>query len=73
MSNFDERLIAAQDKLAAELDDGIAAASSAVAGKGAETCLDCNKPIPVARRVVAPWAVRCIECQELLEAEKYHR
>ena len=73
MSNFEDRLTAAQDKLAAELDDGIAAASSAVTCEGSDSCIDCGKPISAARRIVAPFARRCIECQELVEAEKYHR
>ena len=73
MSNFEDRLAAAQDKLAAELHEEVTAASSAVSGAGSNTCQDCDRPIPKARRIAAPFAVRCVECQELLEAEKYHR
>ena len=73
MSSFDERLAVAEAKLATALENGIAAASSAVAGQGSKTGIDCDKPIPAARRLVAPWAVRWIECQEVIEAEKCHR
>jgi len=30
-------------------------------------CIDCGEPIPQARRQAAPWAKRCVYCQELTE------
>ncbi|PZU15671.1 MAG: hypothetical protein DI589_27695 [Shinella sp.] len=51
----------------------IADAAAAVSVRGRETCVECGAVISAARRIAAPFAVRCIECQELLEAERYHR
>lgn len=34
---------------------------------GATHCDDCGEPIPEARRAVAPFATRCIHCQERAE------
>ncbi|MEC8917795.1 MAG: TraR/DksA C4-type zinc finger protein [Pseudomonadota bacterium] len=31
---------------------------------GTEFCIDCEEPIPAARRLALPHARRCIECQE---------
>lgn len=73
MSNFEERLAARQAALDAALDDGIAAAGKAVSGNGSDACVECGRAIPAARRMVAPFATRCVGCQELIEAERYHR
>jgi len=27
-------------------------------------CVDCGEPIPQARKQAAPWAIRCIDCEE---------
>lgn len=27
-------------------------------------CDECGDPIPPARKAAAPWAIRCIECEE---------
>lgn len=59
MSNFEARLAASQEVLDA--------------ARGSELCTECGRPIPAARRAVAPFARRCVECQELLAAEKYHK
>ena len=37
------------------------------AGESRETCLDCDDPIPEARRRTAPGCRRCIGCQTLQE------
>ena len=34
-------------------------------GTGRPDCQDCGEDIPEPRRQAAPWAVRCIECQEI--------
>ena len=39
----------------------------AVSGPGREDCKDCGENIPPARRMAAPSAIRCIECQRLFE------
>jgi phage/conjugal plasmid C-4 type zinc finger TraR family protein len=36
-------------------------------GTGAELCIDCDTPIPAARRRALPHADRCIGCQTLYE------
>lgn len=36
---------------------------------GTEDCIDCGRPIPVARRRACPSATRCITCQETTERE----
>lgn len=73
MSNFEERLAASQELLDAAVEDEIADAAAAVSVRGRDTCVECGAAISAARRIAAPFAVRCIECQELLEAERYHR
>ena len=34
---------------------------------GQADCADCGEPIPAARRVANPAAIRCIDCQEIYE------
>lgn len=41
--------------------------AEALAGSGQADCEDCARPIPPARRAVAPGAIRCIQCQTLFE------
>lgn len=36
-------------------------------------CDDCGAEIPQARRLAAPWATTCIECQGLREQRARHR
>jgi len=31
-------------------------------------CADCGDPIPAARLAIMPYACRCVQCQEALEA-----
>lgn len=42
-------------------------------GLGAEDCEDCGTEIPAQRREAVPWAVRCVECQEMEEVRKKAR
>lgn len=56
-----------------ERDALIADAIAALEQPGKTECVDCGHAIPKARLAVAPFAVRCIECQKLHEEEKYHR
>lgn len=39
-------------------------------GEGAEDCRDCGIGIPAQRRVAVPWAVRCVDCQEIAEVRR---
>lgn len=48
----------------AERDAGAARVSAVVAGRGSPTCHDCGDAIEEARRKAAPFATRCIECQQ---------
>ncbi|MBB3947233.1 phage/conjugal plasmid C-4 type zinc finger TraR family protein [Rhizobium skierniewicense] len=56
-----------------ERETSIAAASAAVSVRGALICQDCPSKISDERRAAAPFARRCIECQEFHEMEKRHR
>jgi phage/conjugal plasmid C-4 type zinc finger TraR family protein len=58
----------AQDRVEGEAESGITASRLALTGAGATVCTDCAEPIPAARRMAAPWAVRCIDCQHDKEA-----
>lgn len=68
--NNEELMQQAAERIEAERHRSIAVASAAVAVSGTEICLDCGATIPPERRLVAPWAKRCIECQEFFEAER---
>ncbi len=35
-------------------------------------CVDCDEPIPRARKAAVPWAVRCIDCQAEYEQHQGH-
>jgi phage/conjugal plasmid C-4 type zinc finger TraR family protein len=48
----------------AEREKGAARAQAAVSGDGADDCSDCGKRIPAARRAAAPFAERCVRCQQ---------
>lgn len=40
-----------------------------VAPSGFTECDDCGDPIPAARLAAAPFATRCIHCQEIFERD----
>lgn len=46
---------------------GVAAVRERLQGQGAEFCVDCDVEIPKPRRLAAPWAVCCLDCQSLRE------
>lgn len=37
-------------------------------GEGRECCVECNATIPVKRRAILPGVVRCVACQQHIEA-----
>ena len=43
---------------------GVAMVRERLQGQGAEFCIDCCEAIPANRRAAAPWAERCISCQD---------
>ncbi len=51
----------------------VGAAHAVVSAKGSADCVDCGSAIPAKRLIVAPFAVRCLDCQKIHENEKYHR
>lgn len=51
----------------AERAAGTQAVRAQLAQPGATECEDCGDEIPEARRIAAPWAVRCVYCQEVAE------
>ncbi|MDP5029088.1 MAG: DksA/TraR family C4-type zinc finger protein [Paraglaciecola sp.] len=59
---------AVQDQIDASVDEAIARAKSRIPkGKSAQTCEECNAPIPEARRIAVPGVQLCISCQVELE------
>lgn len=59
--------------IASELEEserahGTAMVRAALQAQGADECHDCGGTIPPERRKAAPWATRCVYCQEALEA-----
>jgi len=56
---------------ATELQDILAAEGRLAAGTFA-VCIDCAKPVPYARLVAHPTAKRCLQCQQIHEANRPH-
>lgn len=50
-----------------ERDAAIGRVLAAVTGMGSPICIDCGDEIEPARRAAAPWAVRCVSCQQDFE------
>ena len=59
----------AEHRVAQERDAGVKIIRAEVAGAGAHECIDCDREIPEPRRLAAPFAKRCIRCQEIHELE----
>ena len=51
----------------AERAAGAQSVRAQLAQPGATECEDCGDQIPEERRLAAPWAVRCVYCQEVVE------
>ncbi len=65
---MDERFIEyAERSVDAERDSAVRRACSTVASDGREDCVDCGEVLNPARRAAAPFAVRCLECQQANE------
>ena len=73
MTDFIDRAAAREAEI---LDDSIAAQQrrADLAGKSvadsALTCVDCDEPIPEARRAAYPGVQRCVECKTLIEKQQ---
>lgn len=50
-----------------ERDAGARRVSAAVSARGSDVCHDCGELIEEARRKAAPFAIRCITCQQVHE------
>jgi len=50
---------------------GVALVQARLHGQGAEECEECGEEIPKPRRLAAPWAVCCVECQGLREGRRH--
>lgn len=70
----DERAIETSELTHRTLTDGrIARIRSELAAEGEDICVDCDEPIPSARRAALPSAERCIACQTVLERSRAGR
>lgn len=66
-SDFDREV--SEARIEQERDAQIAAARKALRQMGTEDCVECGRPIPLARRRAHPPATHCVECLELVEKE----
>lgn len=65
---MDERFLdLAEQAVEAERTRAVQRVTSAVAGTGRKACLDCDEEIEPKRRAAAPFAVRCVACQQVAE------
>lgn len=55
---------------AAAVLGGVSDVLARMQGKGQDDCEDCGLEIPKARRVAAPWAIRCAPCQTVREGKR---
>lgn len=67
IGNFGHEL--AELRAAQERDAGIAKATAAVKQAGSDDCADCGETIDTERRKAAPFATRCITCQQIFEKD----
>lgn len=73
MNGEERQFELAELRTAQERDAAIAEAISQVSRTGSDDCVDCGEPIPVDRKIAAPFARRCLDCQMFHEEEKLHR
>ncbi len=65
---FDERAIETSELTQRTLSESaIARIRDGLAAEGEEVCVECDEPIPAARRAALPSAERCIGCQTAFE------
>jgi len=60
----------AEERVARERDLKLEQATRLVARSGRKDCRDCGSAIPEERRNAAPFAQRCIECQQAFERNR---
>ncbi len=67
---------AVQDQIDASIAEAVERARAALAqaqGTGRTHCEDCEAEIPEARRNAVPGVKRCVQCQELADADQRFR
>jgi phage/conjugal plasmid C-4 type zinc finger TraR family protein len=52
-----------QEQIAQTVADRMAVIQSQLSGPGKAICVDCDKPIPLARRQAYPSCTQCIDCK----------
>lgn len=57
----------AEERVLQEVANGIGRVSTRLNEKGTFRCVDCDNEINEARRIAAPFAKRCVDCQQLHE------
>lgn len=62
-----DQLDIASDLEESERAHGTAMVRAALQAHGADECHECGDTIPADRRKAAPWATRCVYCQEVSE------
>lgn len=62
-------LIEAELKVEMGVAARVAQVQGALTGQGSDECEDCGQPIEPARRMAAPFAVRCVHCQAAAERQ----
>lgn len=62
---------AVQEQIDATVEDAVKQARSNIqSGESAEFCVECDCPIPEARRAAIPGVQLCVPCQSSLEAKR---
>jgi phage/conjugal plasmid C-4 type zinc finger TraR family protein len=67
MSGTDFMIEQAEARVAIETGHKVEAVSGLLSQPGLKVCADCDEPISEARRLAAPFARRCFECQSARE------
>ena len=64
---------AVQEQIDASVSDSVKLARSRLPqGESLTNCIDCEEPIPEARRKAVPGVRFCIDCQSTLEKQQQH-
>ncbi len=64
---------AVNEQIDATLEDAIAHIRAQQShGRSAQFCVDCDEPIPTARRLALPGVQRCLACQAAADRQGHH-
>lgn len=68
---MDERFLEyAENAVRAEQDRSVQQVTQSLRATGCAECVDCGDEIEPARRAAAPFAVRCVTCQQMTERRR---